>query len=314
MAFWNGKQLATKLPALIKPNFDPNQIDCASYRLKLGGQAFVTKDRTCAETSDAPIVQHLKDDDAIVVIKPGQFAFLLTEETVKVPDDAIALISMRAGMKFRGLINVSGFHVDPGYEGKLIFGVYNAGPADIYLAKGDAIFLIVYADLDSSSPEKYVYKKSGGHQGIPAEFVQKMTGQVFSPILLQRRMEDLDKSHRELEKELASMKGRDFFHVSLTGIALTFIGVAIAMFIAVTTSDWAKAAVGMWLKDSISAYEANVKKDIDVSDTRSNPPNQKVGVTAAVAPTPAAAQQMPAEAASQTASAAAIRSPKFASQ
>ena len=49
-------------------------------------------------------------------IPPGQFAFLLTEEVVSVPPDALAFISIRAKTKFRGLVNVSGFHVDPGYQ------------------------------------------------------------------------------------------------------------------------------------------------------------------------------------------------------
>ena len=59
---------------------------------------------------------------------PGQFAFLLTDEIVEVPDSAMALISIKAKIKWRGLINVSGFHVDPGFKGRLIFSVYNAGP------------------------------------------------------------------------------------------------------------------------------------------------------------------------------------------
>ena len=66
-------------------------------------------------------------DSGNITIPPGQFALLLTEETVKVPDQAIAFISMKAKWKFRGLVNVSGFHVDPGFEGRLKFSVYNAG-------------------------------------------------------------------------------------------------------------------------------------------------------------------------------------------
>ena len=51
------------------------------------------------------------------MIPPGQFAFLLTAETVTMPDNAIAFISIKARLKFNGLINISGFHVDPGYRG-----------------------------------------------------------------------------------------------------------------------------------------------------------------------------------------------------
>ena len=261
MGFWSGTTLRRRLldEKLVVP-YEKSQIDCASYRLSLGSQAFVTKDRPFDGTGVEPKIQSLNDENAVIVINPGQFAFLLTEETVTVPADAIALISMRAGMKFRGLINVSGFHVDPGFSGKLIFGVYNAGPSEIYMCRGDAIFLIVYASLDEPSEKDDQYDGgSNGQNKISAELIQKMTGQVFSPMLLQRQMNDLNLSHRELDKELASMKGRDFFHVSLAGIALAFIGAAIATVVALTTSDWGKAAAGMWIQGAINAYAESAK-------------------------------------------------------
>jgi dCTP deaminase len=51
-----------------------------------------------------------------------------------------------------GLINVSGFHVDPGFYGKLIYAVYNAGPSEIHLSRGTEMFLIWFADLDKLAP------------------------------------------------------------------------------------------------------------------------------------------------------------------
>ena len=68
-----------------------------------------------------------------LVIPPGQFGLLITEEVVQVPMDAIAFISIKAGIKFRGLVNVSGFHADPGFSGKLKFAVYNAGSQRLVL-------------------------------------------------------------------------------------------------------------------------------------------------------------------------------------
>jgi dCTP deaminase len=66
---------------------------------------------------------------------------------VTVPAAAIALISIRARTKFKGLVNVSGFHVDPGYRGQLTFAVFNAGPVPIHIRRGQPIFLIWYARL-----------------------------------------------------------------------------------------------------------------------------------------------------------------------
>src|SRR5258708_5157038 len=111
MAFWSGEQLARELPALINP-FKASQLDCASYRLCVGEQAFVTTDKLSSGAPDPKLIIVLGEPPShLVNIPPGQFAFLLTQEMVAVPNRAMALISMRAKYKFRGLINVSGFHV-----------------------------------------------------------------------------------------------------------------------------------------------------------------------------------------------------------
>ena len=47
-------------------------------------------------------------------------AMLITEEQVNVPLDAMAFISMKAGKKLGGLINISGFHVDPGFNPSVV--------------------------------------------------------------------------------------------------------------------------------------------------------------------------------------------------
>ena len=192
MAFWSGEKLALRLPGLIG-GFNVKNLDCASYRLSVGDQAFATSDKFASSAPSAAIVSVLKSlPDNLLRIRPGQFAFLMTLESVRVPEDALALISIRAGYKFKGLINVSGFHVDPGWDGKLLFSVYNAGPADVIVERGEPMFLIVYADLDRVSAETY----NGASQGqvdIKASLLANMTEQVFSPLMLQRHLVDLEK-------------------------------------------------------------------------------------------------------------------------
>lgn len=205
MAFWSGEKLASNLPALIS-GFDPNNLDCASYRLCVGNQVFATSDKFATSAPTAPLVSVLGNaPNHTLRIKPGQFAFLLTEETVEVPANAMALISMRAGYKFKGLINVSGFHVDPGWKGKLLFSVYNAGPAEVIVERGQAMFLIVYADLDCISTKLY----DGDGQGqvaIKTSLLQNMTEQVFSPLMLQRRIEDLSNKVGTVETTVTRWK------------------------------------------------------------------------------------------------------------
>lgn len=201
MAFWSGEKLARHLPGLIA-DFNDKNLDCASYRLSVGDQVFATSDKFAASSPSAALVSVLKDPpDNLLRIRPGQFAFLMTRESVRVPDDALALISIRAGYKFKGLINVSGFHVDPGWHGKLLFSVYNAGPAEVIVERGEPMFLIVYADLDRISAKTY----GGASQGqvdIKASLLANMTEQVFSPLMLQRHLAELERRTNEIDSKV----------------------------------------------------------------------------------------------------------------
>ena len=160
MAFWSGEKLEEELPKLIEP-FDPKAIDCAAYTLHVGDEIYVSPDR---EVSDP--TRHTKQrlsDGAGFTIPPGQFAFLSTREVVTVPAKALAFMSIKARLKFSGLINISGFHVDPGYSGKLLFSVLNAGPKPLHLTQGQPLFLVWYADLDQATEKK---KTDPGFTGI----------------------------------------------------------------------------------------------------------------------------------------------------
>ena len=190
MAFWSGEKLSVELPTLISP-YKPKNLDCASYRLSVGEQAFVTSDKLSSDAPEAELVTFLgAPPKNLLRIAPGQFAFLLTEEVVEVPATAMALISMRAKYKFKGLINVSGFHVDPGWHGKLLFSVYNAGPAPILIEKGEALFLIVYSDLDRTTAAPHLYDgKAQGQSAIKTELLSGLNSQVFSPQILQKKLD-----------------------------------------------------------------------------------------------------------------------------
>lgn len=259
MPFWSGDKLSTRLPGLISP-YKANAIECASYELAVGEQAFVTKDDLLASEPTSTLTQILQSTPPrhTVVIPPGQFAFVMTEESIKVPTDAIALISMKAKIKFRGLINVSGFHVDPGFAGKLVFAMYNAGPREIILHRSQRLFLIVYADLDQNSTAQYSYRGSAqGQENIKTEWIEQISsGQVFSPMRLQREM-------TEIKNDLTEVRIRSRM---IDGIVLTSIGIFISVVIgaaaALFASDTAVATVGWWLKSAIKVYdEKSINKD-----------------------------------------------------
>ena len=221
--FWRAETLEKKLPRLIEP-YDPSAIDCAAYTLHVGNEIYVSPDQE-VENADRHTMQKLADCECFA-IPPGQFAFLLTKEEIAVPDDAIAFLSIKARIKFRGLINISGFHVDPGYKGKLLFSVLNAGPQPLHVQQGDALFLIWYASLDGQTENN---KRGQGFDGISSDLVNGISGEILS-------LQSLSEKQRILENEMAQQKTRNKYLVNLAGtLVVTLAG---ALILALARISW----------------------------------------------------------------------------
>lgn len=201
--FWGGERLKAELPTLIS-DFNASRMDRASYRLRVGSEVYVSPTGERDDPRNKPRAK--LDDGQGFTIPAGQFGFILTEERVSVPETAIGFISIRAGYKFRGLVNVSGFHVDPAYEGRLIFAVFNAGPGPVHLSRGEPCFLIWYADLDRPS----ALETRHGYDTIPSELTGPIAGGLQSFAGLLSKINENDKKLTDrvgaVEREQAVLK------------------------------------------------------------------------------------------------------------
>lgn len=216
--FWSGNKLTSELKNLIEtPNgiVNSESVDCAAITLTVGNEVYITPN----SDKDSNVKQILTDEKPQFIIPTGQFALLLTAETVKVPDTALAFISFKAKYKFKGLINVSGFHVDPGWKGKLTFSVYNAGPTSIVLERGAPFALIWYADLDNTATSRYAKTKSNSTNHLDHEKVSDMTGELYSPFKLKKDIDDLKKELSTLESKIVTRYSAIIFAVFSTVIA-----------------------------------------------------------------------------------------------
>jgi len=247
-AYWSGETLAKRLPELITP-YDEACIDCAAYLLSIGNEIYVSP---TAGASDPEVksIDKLTPGKAFA-IPPGQFAFLTTAEYIRVPADAIAFISIRAKTKFKGLVNISGFHVDPGYEGCLVFSVFNAGPVSIHLKQGQPIFLIWYADLDRSSKK---IRKEPPRKGLDPDLIQGISGDIQSLSNLNEKIKEVDvrlseslaKTDTSLQDRVRDLQTELTTRVHNVEREQTYYRLIGALVLAVLI-----AVVGTWIKSAI---------------------------------------------------------------
>jgi dCTP deaminase len=185
--------------------FDEKRVQHGSYELSLGSEVFMTSELHGRKT--------VLSEKEQVVIPPGQFAILLTEERLSLPPSCLGFISIKASKKFCGLVNVSGFHVDPGYQARLKFSVYNAGSRDVILTRGKALFVLWIANFDAPITDPYDSTRSTNE--LTDDDIMKIQGEIASPAELLKRV-------RHIEEFMTMVK--TMFTTILIALVVTIVG------------------------------------------------------------------------------------------
>jgi dCTP deaminase len=189
MAFLPGdeiRQLAVEGKLFGEGYYDPTNVNQASYDLRLGSEVYIVG----REVPDT-----LTQRDPYASLAPGQFAILTTYEEVRIPNNLLAFINLRFTYKKQGLVNISGFHVDPSFHGKLKFAVQNVGPSDIRLKLREPIFTIFFAELKSdqigATRDKSEVHIQQNLKGISLEDLQTLGGSNITLAALQKEVHQL---------------------------------------------------------------------------------------------------------------------------
>lgn len=90
------------------------------------------------------------------VLHPGEFVLGATMETVSLPDHIVGKIIGKSSLERVGLIvNLSAGWIDPGYRGKLTFGMTNMLRVPIILRAGVKICQVMFAYTNTNAEKPY---------------------------------------------------------------------------------------------------------------------------------------------------------------
>lgn len=179
--FLSQQEIKARLPSLIHPRNEA-LVREVCYDLCVGDEVY---------RSEEHLPERLSDGSPYMILHPGQFALVKTFEVVTVPPDLVGLISIRSEYKFQGLINVSGFHVDPTYSGNLIFAVQNVGPNDIRLRYREPAFMIMWARLSEPYMPLESAQRRPGFANIPGRLMAQLGGGAITLSQLKREVDKL---------------------------------------------------------------------------------------------------------------------------
>jgi dCTP deaminase len=151
-----------------------------SYDLRLGTAAYIVGES---------VPRKLDDGDPYLALAPGQFAILTCHEKIALPRDIMGFITLRNRYKMQGLVNVSGFHVDPTFREQLVFAVQNVGATDIRLKYMEPTFTIFFAHVENNTDE--TVKPVASRSGISLQDIAQLGGSTITLGKLQAEFEQL---------------------------------------------------------------------------------------------------------------------------
>lgn len=151
-----------------------------TYDIRVGDEVYLSSDKMPIRL-DKPV--RLTDT---FIVEPGEFAIIMAHEYICLPQDLMGLISIRMTYKSKGLMNISGFHVDPGFRGRITFAVYNAGPTEIVLRHLERVFMIIFEDVRTPMYDKEHHFTD--QDAISTELITSLKGTIVSPRSLDRRL------------------------------------------------------------------------------------------------------------------------------
>lgn len=201
--------------------FKDSRVKNGAYELSLGSEVFLT------DSKFGKVEVLNNSNNRQIDINPGQFALLLTSEKICIPKNKIAFISIKAGEKLKGLVNVSGFHVDPGFNDHLLFSVYNAGPSTIVLNCGEPYFPIWFAELKTELDDDEAYGQDNQHFGklshIPPKYIEFLKrGELTSPKALFDKIKEVESQLTEkIIKSDEKKERNDWLYKILIGVLIT---------------------------------------------------------------------------------------------
>lgn len=144
---------------LVIEDFSEESLQPASYDLRVGSKVLAShsdREIDLSERGSTPI-------------KAGEFALLNTYERVEFSSETAGHIGIRSYYTRKGLILLAGSQIDPGYEGHLTLGVYNASPRDFTIEYKEPFSTVEFIRLSEPVEEPYNSSHQQKSSEIPRE-------------------------------------------------------------------------------------------------------------------------------------------------
>jgi dCTP deaminase len=162
-----------KKKRLILDPFSEQSLQPASYDLRIGKRVLVSG-----------MEQEIDlEKKRSFTLKAGDFALMTTLERITISTDLVGHIGMKSYYVRKGLILLAGLQIDPGWDGFLVIGMYNASPRSITLDYQSPICTIDFYGLTVPASEPFSTgdeQKTGLIPQVDKDYLRTLETQTLS--------------------------------------------------------------------------------------------------------------------------------------
>lgn len=192
---------------LIKDEYKVENVNSISYDLTID-KVLISKDR-----------ENNKEINSFS-LKPGQFVYIKTKETLCIPDNILGRIAQKNSIMRMGLV-VDGPHYQPGHITKSFLRIQNISPHKITIKNGLRVAQIIFEELTEVPYITY-------NQQQNSSFNNEFTYEGFG-----RYEDEYNKSIEKIEQLNESLDEKEN---RIYGNIITFMGIFISIFSIVTVN------------------------------------------------------------------------------
>lgn len=191
-------------------NFDETSLKAASYDGRVGNRALLG-----GAESDIDVARARS-----VTIRPGEFILLTTREKFKLSDNFAANLGLRSYYGRKGLVLLAGLQIDPGFEGHLVIGGYNAAPRKLVLDYEAPFVTVEFHRLSAAVEQPYV----SGEEQIKGEIPR--VDKDYLRTLETQSLSDLANDVRKLTVSVGKMQNTLYYYYAPLLLAIFIAAVA----------------------------------------------------------------------------------------
>ncbi|HEY6329645.1 MAG TPA: hypothetical protein VI756_09910 [Blastocatellia bacterium] len=132
-------------------------------------------------------------------LAPGAYAGVISLERLSLPANVCARIGSKRALSYDGVILLTGVLVDPGYEGYLLFGLYNASQRRVLVRRGRKICNVVFERLGQVPSRQAPGDPSLRIGNFPDAFLDRMANMDVLPWMqISERVKQIEQMTRDI--------------------------------------------------------------------------------------------------------------------